>query len=788
MKVRRILSSAAALSVLAMFGLAGSPSAVLAQTEEADQVLSYETVFGSLEADGTLRNVRLVSDLRIIGEGDIVVTDPTSTEDFRTLSGFSEPELSDGQATYTVEGLDGEAQFVTASTPDEPPPVSMTVTYYLNGERIAADDLVGQSGRVQIVFDVSNDSGEPQQLTYKDGDGNEHTFVEEVPIPMVAQLTLELPPDHFTNIEAPDAEQVVDPRGNITALWNLVLIPPIGSTVQSPEIVMDAEDFEMGAVRLVSVPVAPETREFLAFAEEEFASGEDRASGLYSGATELSDSIDELHEGTLDLVDGMERLLEGSRELTAGLGEAFSGSGELAAGLGRATAGSGELTAGLGEASAGSGELTAGIGRARSGSGRITGGLGQLRGGLQRIGGGLDQLAAGLPEGQAGAQEIAEAAAGIQQIAASLAGAMTSIANGANAIVAGANQIQAGAGQIQTGAGGISAKAGGVTQMANGISATCAGIGATCTGTQIDELAASIVDCATGTGASCGGGGSIQAIAGGIAAGAGSISTGAGQIAAGAGQIAVGAGSVQACLVGSGNPCSGNPSVSAIAGLIRGGAMQLAAGIGDAISGVGRLSSGVGDAISGTTRLFQGSSELTAGLGEAFAGSSELTAGLAEGAAGSARLTSGLVEATTGAGLLNAGLGEAAAGSGRLSEGIGEAQDGAKQIEQGVYSVNELGVKEIARGANDTAADLARSLALMEAQDERAATEAFTYGPPSSDQAETVVGGSGYVLTMDQLDGRQEDSTARAIAVGVGFLALIGMGILGARSLSRSPS
>jgi putative membrane protein len=760
MKVRRILSSAAALSVLAMIGLAGSPSAVLAQTEEADQVLSYETVFGSLEADGTLRNVRLVNDLRIIGEGDITVTDPTSTDDFRTLSGFSEPELSDGQATYTVEGLDGEAQFVTASTPDEPPPVSMAVTYYLNGERIAADDLVGQSGRVQIVFDVSNDTGESQELTYEDGDGNEHTFVEEVPIPMVAQLTLELPPDNFTNIEAPDAEQVVDPRGNITALWNLVMIPPIGSTVQSPEIVMDAEDFEMGAVRLISVPVAPETREFLAFAEEEFASGEDRASGLYSGATELSDSIDELHEGTLDLVDGMERLFEGSRELTAGLGEAFSGSGELAAGLGEATAGSGELTAGLGEAVAGSGELTAGIGRAQSGSSRITGGLGTLRGGLRRIGGGLDQLAAGLPEGQAGAQEIAQAAAGIQQIVAGLAGGLQNAIDGASDLSVGASNIAAGAGQIITGAGGINTGAGTIATLCDPAAHAPCGT--------IDVIA-----------------GQIQTGATQIQGGATAIQSGANQLAAGATAISAGLNDAQACLVGGGAPCSGNPSVSAIAGLIRGGAMELAAGIGDAISGVGRLSSGVGDAISGTTQLFQGSSELTAGLAEGAAGSAELTAGLGEASAGSSLLTAGLVEATSGAGLLNAGLGEASAGSGRLSEGIGEAQDGAKQIEQGVYSVNELGVKEIARGANDTAAELARSLALMEAQDERAATEAFTYGPPSSDQAETVVGGSGYVLTMDQLDGRQQDSTIRGIAVGVGFLALIGLGILGARGLTR---
>ena len=250
------------------------------------------------------------------------------------------------------------------------------------------------------------------------------------------------------------------------------------------------------------------------------------------------------------------------------------------------------------------------------------------------------------------------------------------------------------------------------------------------------------------------------------------------QIASG---LVAGANAIAACLTGGGTPCSGNPSVSNIAGQIEAGALELAAGIGDAIEGVAQLSDGIeqlsdgmGEALDGVSQLHEGSLELTGGLGDAVEGSRALTVGLGEAASGSGELT--------------AGLGEAASGSGRLADGVGQARDGAGQIEQGVYAVNELGLKEIARGANETAAELSRGLALMHAQDQRATEESLTYGPPTAENAETVVGGSSIVLVMDQLDNRAAESTGRGVAAGVGFLALVGLGILGARRLGRAPA
>ena len=345
--MKRFVTAIAAAALLA--AVTGTPT-VVAKTDQPTKVLDFESIIASLEADGTPINVRLVDTLRVLGQGDVTVTDTMPTEDFRVLSGFSGPEVGDGQVTYTVDDLQGEAEFISAATPDVRPPLSMLVTYYLDGERVEPEDIVGATGQVEIMFDVRNNTGEAQELTYRDADGVMQPFTEEVPIPMIGQLQMEADTEHVSNIEAPEAEKVTDSRGNITVLWNLVMVPPIGGTVQTAEILMDAEDFEMGAVRLLAVPVAPKDREFLAYAEEELTSGEDSAAGLSAGAAELSSSLGELHDGTLDLLDGMRQLFTGAQELTAGLGEAFSGSGRLTSGLGVARAGSAELHTGLRDA------------------------------------------------------------------------------------------------------------------------------------------------------------------------------------------------------------------------------------------------------------------------------------------------------------------------------------------------------------------------------------------------------------------------------------------------------
>src|SRR5207248_1558787 len=124
-------------------------------------------------------------------------------------------------------------------------------------------------------------------------------------------------------------------------------------------------------------------------------------------------------------------------------------------------------------------------------------------------------------------------------------------------------------------------------------------------------------------------------------------------------------------------------------------------------------------------------------------------------------------QAAPGSHQLATGLGQADTGSGKITGGLGQAKGGGSQIEQGVYAINELGVKEVGRSANDTAITIGQALGMLQAQDQRAQADSLMYPPPSSDQAKAVVGGSGVVLVMDELDARVPDSVRRNIYVGI---------------------
>ena len=687
-----------ALLVVSAVAFAGAPGGVAASPSTPNKVVDFETIVAGLNTDGSLHRVRLLDDLRIYGSGDVTVIDPSSTEDVRNLLGYRAPDVETDAIRYHVSDLEGSAQFLTVSRPDKAIPLAMAVRYFLDGERHAdGKDLVGQTGEVTLRFSVTNTTSKLERLRYKDAAGNRQTTLARVPVPIVAQLQLLLPPDHFTSVEAPRADVVTDPTGNKIVNWNMVMIPPIGDLTQTFTLRAHAEDFRLGPVRLVGAPVAPRSRQFLDYAEEQLAGGVDSATSLYTGAGAIGENLDKLHEGTVKLLDGMEKLFAGSQQLTAGLNKAFSGSGQLTAGLDEAASGSGQLTSGLTKLEDGSNQLTSGLGQAVAGVGRptdaptasIAGGLNALKDGLGQILGGLEQLGAGIPQASAqltGLQTVAKTYGTLLQAAA------TACAADPDGYCSTVNFTP-----------GVTIQ-GAITKAANCLS----GIG--------------VSDCAP--------------------------------------QV---------------------PSIATVAGL-------LAAGLDDAVAGLGSknnphsLIGGTAAAIEGVSKLIAGSQTLRSGLEKAYAGSGKISAGLGLAQDGSSQLTTGLRDqAAPGSAELTAGLGKAADGSGQITGGLGKAKGGTSQVESGVYAINELGVKEIGRAANDTAIDIGQSLATLRAQDRRARTESLLYGPPSSDQARTVVGGSGVVLVLDALDGREADTVTRNIYVGIALLLLLGLALLAAR-------
>jgi putative membrane protein len=747
-------------ALLASFAFAGISGSVAAQTNTPNKVVDFETITGTLNTDGSLSQVRLLDDLRIYGQGNVTVTDPSSTDGLRNLMGYSGAVAqSNNTVQYTVDDLNGSKQFLTVSTPDKPPPVAMDIAYTLNGQSVAnGADLVDKSGEVGISFTVKNTTSETKIVSYKDSSGNRLTSPMQVPLPLVAQLQVTLPPNIFTQVDASGADIVTDAFGNKIVNWALVLVPPVGDVTQTVTLLAHADGFALGPVQLAAAPVAPSSRNYLDFAENQFSNGVQQAGSLYSGASQIADNLDQLHDGTLQLLDGMKKLYAGSQKLTDGLAQAFAGSGQLTSGLNTAASGSGQITTGLGQIHGGLEQLAGKLPSAVAGVGTpsdpsdasLAGGVAALRDGLKQILDGLEQIKAGLPG-------VKDAVNGIKTIAQSLAAGLTS-----------------GPTSVKGGADSISSIASGLASQISGASANCGG-DPTCVAV-VNNVVAGVTKCLTGTtGNDCG-------------AGVPSIQTIAGLISDGAQQIAT-------CLAGSGfTDCSANPptpSITTIATLVVAGVDKILAGLGSTTT-PNTLIWGTNQAYKGTSLLLDGLAQLRSGLEKAVEGlgnnsvQHSLVGGTFAAYQGSQQLTAGLRgQAAPGSQQLTEGLGQAHSGSGKITGGLGQATGGASQLEQGVYTINELGVREVARQANDTQGTIGAQLAVMQAEDKRAESEALLYGPPSSDQAKTVVGGSTVVLTMDALDGRKGQTVDRGIFAAIALALLVGLGLLGIRGMRR---
>jgi putative membrane protein len=745
-------------ALLSSFAFAGLPGSASAQTTAPAKVVDFETIAGALNADGSLARVRLLDDLRVYGTGNVTVVDPQPTTGLRNLLGYSGPTAVGGnEVRYSVHNLNGSKQFLTVSTPNKNPPVEMSIAYTLNGQSVSdGADLVGKTGDVGMSFTVKNVTSRLETVSYENSAGDTQTTQMQVPLPLVAQLEVTLPPDVFTRVSAPGADVVTDAFGNKILNWSLVLIPPIGDVTQTVTLQARAESFSLGPVRLAAAPVAPKDRNYLDFAENQFSSGVEQAGSLYSGATQIADNLDSVHDGTLKLLGGIQKLYAGAQKLAAGLNDAIAPAGQLMAGIGK------------------------------------------LKGGLQGLVGGLNQVKTGIPAGSA------KLATGVSSLDSGLA-AIRDCLTGTGKAKCQGHAI----------AGSTSSAI--VPQLELGLSvcllSTVPGI---CQGNHpvgyiVQSLKGAIDACLPSTGAdSCGSGPSIHDLA-----------TAASQYCAGDATCLATTGGIQqiADSVAANADQALDGIVQLLNGLLHGS--KSSPGIIGGLEGISQIADGLSAGIGGSPSAAQvescernsstctvrsglaailagvksGFEDLLAGLGSdspgavqaCVADSSKCTLLSGEGA-----VLNGLGQLQTG---LQTGLGQAAAGASTIATCIGapgnecqggpSLKGGVSQLEQGVYAINELGVKEVGRQANDTQGTIESQLAVMHAEDKRAQSESLLYGPPRSSQAQTVVGGSSVILTMDALDGRKSESVSRGIYAAIALLLLVGLGLLGMRGTRR---
>lgn len=317
-----------------------------------------ETVYVLARADGAVEKI-IVSDwIQNTLGGDII-------DDVSALTGI---ENVKGKETYTLGGDNscvwnamGNDIYYQGEI-DKELPVSVAVSYTLDGAPIAPEALAGKSGRVVIRFDYTN-----HQYEMVDINGRQ----EKIYVPFAMLTGMVLDNEVFRNVSVSNGKIMND--GDRTIVAGLAL-PGLQDSLgldrddldlpEYVEITADAEDFSL------------ETTVTLA------------TNGLFNDAANEAgefDGLDDL-DGKLDeLTDAMAQLIDGSSQLYDGLCTLLDSSKELVSGIDRLAAGAAQLKQGADSLSAGASQLQAGAAALSQGLSTLAGNNETLNAGAAQV-------------------------------------------------------------------------------------------------------------------------------------------------------------------------------------------------------------------------------------------------------------------------------------------------------------------------------------------------------------------------------------------------------------------
>lgn len=544
-----------------------------------------------------------------------------------------------GNTTSTQENSSKEA------------PVTIKVTYYLDGSEISADKLAGKSGKVKIRFDYTNN----EKKTIKVNGTNKEAYV---PFTMISGMILDS--EKFSNVEVTNG-QITQVGDNYMVMG--LSMPGLKDTLNLKfndeqldmdipeyfEVSADVKDFEL------DMTMSAATSNILSDVDIDKLTIDDLKSQLNT----LQSAADQLTEGTGTLQDGTQTLADSIPALTSGVNQLNDGASQLKSGIYAYTDGAAALAAG-------SGTLNDGIKTYTDGVTALATGSASLDAGLKTYTGYVSQLAAGSLTLSNGTKDLYSKLYDkengmVTQLSglAKLYKANSYDANGGTTVLAQANALESGAKKY-----GINDVTIG-TDLTALASADSKDVNSTIEGLYAKYLTAYTTYVATqmATGNKpdvTTGIGSLYANQLGLLIKAAANIGASEALTQVAGQLSVNEDSIKALQAG--------------AEQINGGLNQLNGNSSSLISGAGQINAGLGQLNENSGSLVSGASQINAGLEKLNGNNDALRSGIAQLADGTATLSSSAVT---------------------LADGVEQLNAGAITLKDGMAEFNETGIKKI---------------------------------------------------------------------------------------------
>ena len=420
-KIKRSLTTSLAVGMSVMMGAV--PVYAAGSTDTQD-VYKEETVYVNADATGNSDAVTVSDWLKNSGSVSGNLTDESILKEIKNVKGDETFTENGDQLTWNTAGEDIYYQ----GTTDKELPVSVKLTYFLDGKEVKPDELKGKSGHLKIQVQYTNN--EKKTVTV---DGKE----EEVYTPFIMMTGMILPNETFSNVTIDNGKVISDGSRNIVVGFGM---PGLKDSLDlDEETTKEAED------KGVTIPEN--------FEMEADVTDFTMSSTFTVALTDLLDDMDMDNIIDVDsLKDSLNELEDAALELVSGSGTLADGASTLADGVSSYTAGADELNAGIQKYLGSNGELNGSVTEYVNGVGKVVKGVKDYTSGTNALANGVTSYVAGEQKIAAGAAQLSQLSKGLEQVQTAvdtLSKAADGKGEATDDLVIAANQLAAGTKQLQ---------------------------------------------------------------------------------------------------------------------------------------------------------------------------------------------------------------------------------------------------------------------------------------------------------------------------------------------------
>lgn len=303
-----------------------------------------ETVYAVMNGDGSIKSTT-VSEHLYSASGLANVTDKTTLTDIQNTESDAEFTQNGEELVWNTNDTD---VYYKGNT-DKALPIDVKVTYALDGQEAAIEDIIGKSGHLTVTVNLKNNETGTVNVNGKD-----RTIVT----PLITAVGVILGGD-AANVTAEHGMIESAAKSSVAAF---VTLPGVKDSLSGllPDEVDSIEDYLQDTVTVeadVEDFTCPQV--MVACATSTAALGTDNVFDL-SSINDLTDGINQLNDAMSQLMDGASQLVDGTSQLAGGVLALLDGANTLNNGAAALDDGLGQLTNGLDTLSANNAALNAG--------------------------------------------------------------------------------------------------------------------------------------------------------------------------------------------------------------------------------------------------------------------------------------------------------------------------------------------------------------------------------------------------------------------------------------------